>query len=57
MGHALAAQPGTEARPQIAEAISVDTAVTGWFRDHLGIRPRGLSDPAPRAATQASART
>jgi predicted esterase len=57
MGHALAAQPGTEARPQIAEAISVDAAVTDWFRDHLGIRPRGLSDPAPRAATQAPART
>ncbi|HEU5155961.1 MAG TPA: dienelactone hydrolase family protein [Streptosporangiaceae bacterium] len=47
MGHALAAEPGTEARPQIAEAISVDAAVTDWFRDHLGVRPRGLSDPAP----------
>jgi predicted esterase len=57
MSHALAAQPGTEARPQIAEAISVDAAVTDWFRDHLGVRPRGLSDPAPRTATQASART
>jgi predicted esterase len=52
MGHALAAEPGTEARPQIAEAISVDAAVTDWFRGHLGIRPRGLSDPAPaRGAT------
>jgi predicted esterase len=57
MSHALAAQPGTEARPQIAEAISVDAAVTDWFRDHLGVRPRGLSDPAPRAVSQASART
>ena len=57
MGHALAAQPGTEARPQIAESISVDTAVTGWFRDHLGIRPRGRSDPAPRMATHVPAST
>jgi hypothetical protein len=57
MGHALAAQPGTEARPQIAESISVDTAVTGWFRDHLGIRPRGRSDPAPRMATHGAAST
>ncbi|HEX6469439.1 MAG TPA: hypothetical protein VF069_10110 [Streptosporangiaceae bacterium] len=47
MGHALAAHPGTEARPQIAEAISVDAAITDWFRDRLGVRPRGLSDPAP----------
>jgi predicted esterase len=52
MGHALAAEPGIEARPQIAEAISVDTAITDWFRDHLGVRTRGLSDPAPaRGAT------
>jgi predicted esterase len=48
MGHTLAAEPGTEPRPQIAEAISVDAAVTDWFRDHLGVRPRRLSDPAPR---------
>jgi predicted esterase len=47
MGHALAAEPGTEAQPQIAEAISVDAAITHWFRDHLGVRPRRLSDPAP----------
>lgn len=52
MGHALAAEPGTQARPQIAEAISVDAAITDWFRGHLGVRPRGLSDPAPaRGAT------
>lgn len=59
MGHALAAEPGTEARPQIAEAISVDAAITDWFRDHLGVRPRGLSDPAPArgALAQDSART
>jgi predicted esterase len=52
MSHALAVEPGTEPRPQIAEAISVDAAITDWFRDHLGVRPRGLSDPAPvRGAT------
>jgi predicted esterase len=54
MGHALAAEPGTDARPQIAEAISVDAAITDWFRDHLGVRPRGLSDPAPAAARGAT---
>jgi predicted esterase len=32
MGHALAAEPGTEPRPQIAAAVSVDAALTDWFR-------------------------
>jgi predicted esterase len=54
MGHALAAEPGTDARPQIAEAISVDAAITDWFRAHLGVRPRGLSDPAPATARGAT---
>jgi predicted esterase len=54
MGHALAAEPGTDARAQIAEAISVDAAVTDWFRAHLGVRPRGLSDPAPASARGAT---
>ncbi|MFB4305186.1 hypothetical protein [Actinomadura sp. GTD37] len=35
MGHALAAEPGTEPRPPITEAVQVDTALTDWFRDHL----------------------
>ncbi|CND43344.1 Predicted esterase [Mycobacterium tuberculosis] len=35
MGHALAAEPGTEPRPPIIEAVQVDTALTDWFRDHL----------------------
>ncbi|MEO5877810.1 MAG: hypothetical protein ABIS86_16375 [Streptosporangiaceae bacterium] len=32
MGHALAAEPGTEPRPPIAAAVSVDAALTDWFR-------------------------
>jgi len=35
MGHALAAEPGTEPRPPIAEAVSVDAALTEWFRTRL----------------------
>ncbi|NEA26331.1 hypothetical protein G3I70_28115, partial [Actinomadura bangladeshensis] len=43
MGHALAAEPGTEPRPPITEAVQVDTALTDWFRDHL-------ADPAESPA-------
>ncbi|WP_174550804.1 hypothetical protein [Actinomadura latina] len=43
MGHALAAEPGTEPRPPITEAVQVDTALTDWFRDHLA---RPLTDRA-----------
>lgn len=35
MGHALAVEPGTEPAPPIAEAVSVDGALTDWFRRHL----------------------
>ena len=35
MGHALAAEPGTEARPPITEAVRVDGVLTDWFRDRL----------------------
>ncbi|RKS79126.1 hypothetical protein BZB76_0568 [Actinomadura pelletieri DSM 43383] len=35
MGHALAAEPGTEARPPITEAVRVDGALTDWFRNRL----------------------
>lgn len=35
MAHALAAEPGTAAAPPIAEAVSVDGALTEWFRGHL----------------------
>jgi alpha-beta hydrolase superfamily lysophospholipase len=35
MQHALAAEPGTEPAPQIAEAKLVDAAVTDWFNRYL----------------------
>lgn len=35
MGHALAAEPGLEPRPPIAAAVSVDAALTDWFKRHL----------------------
>ncbi|MFV2210556.1 hypothetical protein ACFHW2_10080 [Actinomadura sp. LOL_016] len=35
MGHALAAEPGTEARPPITEAVRVDGVLSEWFRDRL----------------------
>lgn len=34
MGHALAAEPGITAHPPIAEAVSVDGALTEFFLDH-----------------------
>jgi pimeloyl-ACP methyl ester carboxylesterase len=46
MGHALAAEPGTEARPPITEAVRVDGALTDWFRDRL-------AQPAPVPAETA----
>lgn len=48
MGHALAAEPGIEPKPPIAAAVSVDSALTDWFRRHLGAQaPR---TPRPLAA-------
>ncbi|WP_433330508.1 hypothetical protein [Spirillospora sp. CA-294931] len=35
MGHALAAEPGTEALPPITEAVRVDGVLTDWFRERL----------------------
>ncbi|TDC47168.1 hypothetical protein E1281_26700 [Actinomadura sp. KC345] len=35
MGHALAAEPGTEARAPITEAVRVDGVLTDWFRERL----------------------
>lgn len=35
MGHALAAEPGTAPAPPITEAVSVDGALTDWFRRYL----------------------
>ncbi|WP_370770917.1 alpha/beta hydrolase family protein, partial [Actinomadura roseirufa] len=59
MGHALAPEPGTEARPPITEAVRVDGVLTDWFREHLaGIRPADdgpsdgvrLTEPPPDEA-------
>ncbi|WP_433475283.1 hypothetical protein ACQPZP_42595 [Spirillospora sp. CA-142024] len=41
MGHALAAEPGTEPRPPITEAVRVDGVLTDWFRDHLADQAPG----------------
>ncbi|WP_205718258.1 hypothetical protein [Actinomadura sp. WMMA1423] len=49
MGHALAAEPGTEPRPPITEAVRVDGVLTDWFRDHL-------ATPVPGAAASQEAR-
>jgi predicted esterase len=47
MGHALAAEPGTEPRPPITEAVQVDTALTDWFRDHLATPSDDPAHPRP----------
>ncbi|RFU37743.1 hypothetical protein DZF91_31290 [Actinomadura logoneensis] len=44
MSHALAAAPGTEARPPITEAVRVDGVLTDWFRERLA---EPASRPAP----------
>ncbi|MCP9969193.1 alpha/beta fold hydrolase [Actinomadura madurae] len=44
MGHALAAEPGTEPRPPITEAVRVDGVLTDWFRDHLARGPASPSE-------------
>ncbi|WP_207936506.1 hypothetical protein [Actinomadura sp. KC216] len=60
MGHALAAEPGTEARPPITEAVRVDGVLTDWFRDRLAspttppdndppAETKRVDDPAPAA--------
>ncbi|MDL4773297.1 alpha/beta hydrolase family protein [Actinomadura xylanilytica] len=35
MAHALAAEPGTAARPPITEAVRVDGVLTDWFRERI----------------------
>ncbi|GAA4239506.1 hypothetical protein GCM10022254_59890 [Actinomadura meridiana] len=51
MGHALAAEPGTEARPPITEAVRVDGALTDWFRDRLArSAPVPAEEPLPPEA-------
>ncbi|MFC4054375.1 hypothetical protein ACFOY4_32180 [Actinomadura syzygii] len=48
MGHALAAEPGTEARPPITEAVRVDGVLTDWFRDRLAL-PEAGAEPGAEA--------
>jgi predicted esterase len=43
MTHALAAEPGTDAVPPTADAVSVDHALTDWFRAHLTNTPSSPS--------------
>lgn len=44
MGHALAEEPGLEAAPQNHHASRVDTAVSGWFQQHLpNLQPSGTA--------------
>ncbi|HEY8479421.1 MAG TPA: hypothetical protein VIL71_06270 [Spirillospora sp.] len=54
MGHALAAEPGTEAQPPITEAVRVDGVLTDWFRERLATpvpaRP-GITGHAAAPAT------
>ncbi|POM25977.1 Alpha/beta hydrolase family protein [Actinomadura rubteroloni] len=58
MDHALAAEPGTEARPPITEAVRLDAALTEWFRERFAAvtAPRepgraALLVPQPREST------
>jgi hypothetical protein len=53
MGHALAAEPGTEARPPITEAVRVDGVLTDWFRERLATP----ADDAPAETSRASGNT
>ncbi|WP_018654046.1 hypothetical protein [Actinomadura flavalba] len=48
MGHALAAEPGTEPRPPITEAVRVDGVLTDWFRERVAevTRPATAAPPA-----------
>ncbi|MEO3785381.1 hypothetical protein ABGB12_18785 [Actinocorallia sp. B10E7] len=45
MGHALAAEPGVEPRAPLTAAVSVDAALTDWFRRHLGTNTPKASRP------------
>ncbi|MCW2886428.1 MAG: alpha/beta hydrolase [Streptosporangiaceae bacterium] len=53
MAHALAAEPGLAAEPPIAEAVSVDAALTGWFRDRFGVKPHETPPTVPFSQTPA----
>jgi predicted esterase len=58
MGHALAAEPGTEPRPPITDAVRVDALLTDWFRERLAdVRSEQGQDAAaaPAGAAQDAA--
>lgn len=63
MAHALAEEPGTEPLPPTAGAVSVDAALTSWFRDRFKIVPRAdntdqnAADTDPTADTKPTANT
>jgi hypothetical protein len=46
MAHALIAEPGMDPQPPTAEAVSVDHALTDWFRDRLAVPPASGARPA-----------
>ncbi|HEV7936188.1 MAG TPA: hypothetical protein VGP70_28225 [Actinomadura sp.] len=48
MAHALIAEPGMDPKPPTAEAVSVDHALTDWFRGRLAATPA----PGPRPASE-----
>jgi hypothetical protein len=47
MGHALTSEPGVAAQPPIAEAVSVDAALTEWFREKFAVIPRRMPPTIP----------
>ncbi|QKG24026.1 LPXTG-motif cell wall anchor domain-containing protein [Actinomadura verrucosospora] len=56
MGHALAAEPGTEPRPPITDAVRVDGLLTDWFRERLAdVRAEPDQDAVPADAVPADA--
>ncbi|WP_243716296.1 alpha/beta hydrolase [Actinomadura darangshiensis] len=50
MGHALAAEPGTEPRPPITEAVRVDGVLTDWFRERLALPAQEAGSAGGRPA-------
>ncbi len=55
MGHALAAEPGTEARPPITEAVRVDGVLADWFRERLAVTADAPDPQARQSETTSSA--
>ncbi|GAA2441902.1 hypothetical protein GCM10010191_67730 [Actinomadura vinacea] len=51
MGHAMAAQPGTDAQPPTTEAVRVDGVLTDWFRERVAVltEPDDAGGPATEA--------